>query len=34
MNRDNDKIKKGALAVGVAAAIIIAASGIVGFMMD
>jgi len=33
-NKDNDKIKRGALAVGIAAIIIISASGIVGFLMD
>jgi len=33
-NKDNDKVKRGCLAVGVAAVIIISASGIVGFMMD
>ena len=33
-NKDNDKVKRGALAVGIAAIIIICASGIVGFLMD
>ena len=33
-NKDNDKVKRGCLAVGIAAVIIISASGIVGFMMD
>jgi hypothetical protein len=34
MNKDNDKVKRGALAVGIASIMIIAASGIVSFMMD
>ncbi len=34
MNKDNEKVKRGALAVGIASVMIIAASGIVGFMMD
>jgi hypothetical protein len=33
-NKDNDKVKRGCLAVGVAGVIIISASGIVGFIMD
>jgi hypothetical protein len=33
-NKDNEKVKRGCLAVGVAAVIIIAASSIVGFLMD
>jgi len=33
-NKDNEKVKRGCLAVGIAAVIIISASGIVGFMMD
>jgi hypothetical protein len=33
-NKDNDKVKRGALAVGIASIMIIAASGIVGFLMD
>lgn len=34
MNKDNEKVKRGALAVGIASVMIIAASGIVGFMMS
>jgi hypothetical protein len=34
MNKDNDKVKRGALAVGIASVMIIAASGIVSFMME
>jgi len=33
-NRDNDKVKRGCLAVGISAVIIICASGIVGFLME
>jgi hypothetical protein len=33
MNKDNEKVKRGALAVAIASVMIIAASGIVGFMM-
>jgi len=33
MNKDNEKVKRGALAVGIASVMIIAASGIVSFMM-
>jgi type IV secretory pathway VirB2 component (pilin) len=33
-NKDNDKVKRGCLAVGIAGVIIISASGIVGFVMD
>jgi len=34
MNKDNDKVKRGALAVGVASLIIMSASGIVDFLME
>jgi len=34
MNRDNDKVKRGALAVGVASAIIISAQAIVKYLME
>ena len=34
MNKDNEKVKRGAMAVGIACVMIIAASGIVGFMMS
>jgi hypothetical protein len=33
-NKDNDKVKRGALAVAIASIMIIAATGIVSFMMD
>jgi glycerol uptake facilitator-like aquaporin len=34
MNKDNQKVQRGALAVGIASVMIIAASGIVSFMMS